>query len=681
MTNDRFLNPSHLREYRSRAPKLSWLVLSLGLALTPSAQAFDFPKLVPHPDSVSHCGGNGQRPCNTWEAFPSCNSGLAQNFIKNTCGADVVGQFVEKAVTDTGQAITNAGETVGKFTVEQGRKAIDEVKKGANEAKKAIEGIAAEVYKAAAEAFLQQMKKPLEDMAKAWKDTKVRSPQSFRDFENAVKAGDGPAILAALDKVLADLFANNSSPFNLIAQDFKDANAGSLLLVFNAAGGVGITASGNIGLALDIDYLIHLGKHGKNVPFQGPVGSLFASGGLVIGPAAGVGVDLLVGYHVADPNGVNGPSFDLSLELKVAVGGGIGVGFDMTKVPWKANTAAIGLGAGVEFKLAAGSSYGVILGQLCGNGTFIALVRNCPTSSTSAPTPGSPSGTFTASLKNVRSDKCLDVTGAGTADGVNVQQWHCNNSDAQKMIFTPVVGKADVYTIKFVHSGKCLDVWGSGTENGTNLTQWNCDNATRQQFKLQALGGDVYNVIAQNSGKLVDVVRASTDNGASVFQWQSNGWNSQQWRMVKDSSSGTFTASLKNVRSDKCLDVTGAGTADGVNVQQWHCNNSDAQKMIFTPVVGKADVYTIKFVHSGKCLDVWGSGTENGTNLTQWNCDNATRQQFKLQALGGDVYNVIAQNSGKLVDVVRASTDNGASVFQWQSNGWNSQQWRMVKDL
>lgn len=150
---------------------LSWLILSLCLMFTSSAQAFKFPSLkIPHPDNVGKCGGNGQRACHVWEAVPTCDSGLAQNHIKQTCGRDVVGEWVETAVKDTGKTILKTGETVGKFTEEQGKKAVAEAEKGLEDTKKALEGVAADAYKGVAEAFLGQIKAPLETMAQSWKD-------------------------------------------------------------------------------------------------------------------------------------------------------------------------------------------------------------------------------------------------------------------------------------------------------------------------------------------------------------------------------------------------------------------------------------------------------------------------------------------------------------------------------
>ncbi len=36
-------------------------------------------------DRISFCGGEGQRPCRLWEAIPSCDSGLVEDFVLDEC--------------------------------------------------------------------------------------------------------------------------------------------------------------------------------------------------------------------------------------------------------------------------------------------------------------------------------------------------------------------------------------------------------------------------------------------------------------------------------------------------------------------------------------------------------------------------------------------------------------------
>src|SRR5687768_2500699 len=64
-------------------------------------------------------------------------------------------------------------------------------------------------------------------------------------------------------------------------------------------------------------------------------------------------------------------------------------------------------------------------------------------------------------------------------------------------------------------SGKCLDVNGAGTANGTNIQQWSCNGTGAQSFRLESLGGDKYKLVNTSSDKCVDVNGAGTSNGTN----------------------------------------------------------------------------------------------------------------------------------------------------------------------
>ncbi|NUR74254.1 MAG: DUF1080 domain-containing protein [Hamadaea sp.] len=111
--------------------------------------------------------------------------------------------------------------------------------------------------------------------------------------------------------------------------------------------------------------------------------------------------------------------------------------------------------------------------------------------------------------------KCLDVNGAGTADGTKIQLWTCNGSGAQ--LWSPV-GQT------WRALGKCLDVSGGGTADGTKAQLWTC-----------------------------------------------NGTGAQNWSPQTDGS-------LRNPQSGKCLDAAGGATADGTQAQIWTCSGGAAQR-------------------------------------------------------------------------------------------------------
>src|SRR5687768_12962694 len=67
-------------------------------------------------------------------------------------------------------------------------------------------------------------------------------------------------------------------------------------------------------------------------------------------------------------------------------------------------------------------------------------------------------------LINIYSEKCLDVVGASTADGANVQQFQCHLGANQQWKIIPNIGSTyepdGTYLIINQNSSKCLDVVG-----------------------------------------------------------------------------------------------------------------------------------------------------------------------------------------------------------------------------
>ncbi|WP_067509782.1 ThuA domain-containing protein [Actinoplanes sp. TFC3] len=120
-------------------------------------------------------------------------------------------------------------------------------------------------------------------------------------------------------------------------------------------------------------------------------------------------------------------------------------------------------------------------------------------------------------------DKCLDVSGAGTADGTKIQLWTCNGTAAQRWTVTP---GATGSTVKAL--GKCLDVAGGGTANGTKAQLWTCNGTGAQVWAAQA-DGTLRN---PQSGRCLDVSGSGTADGQQVHIWDCTGAANQKWRLV-----------------------------------------------------------------------------------------------------------------------------------------------------
>ncbi|WP_311931644.1 PHB depolymerase family esterase [Microbispora sp. H11081] len=169
-------------------------------------------------------------------------------------------------------------------------------------------------------------------------------------------------------------------------------------------------------------------------------------------------------------------------------------------------------------------------GQLAYAISFLGLDGTTPSPSPSPSSGGNPSpspspsaspttGGGSGPIKGVASGRCVDVTGASTADGTQVQLWDCNGQTNQTWASTSS-GEIRVY------GNKCLDAAGTG--NGTKVQIYGC------------WGGD-----------------------------------NQKWRVNSDGS-------IQGVQSGLCLDATGAGTGNGTKLQLYSCHGGTNQKWTWT---------------------------------------------------------------------------------------------------
>jgi hypothetical protein len=75
-------------------------------------------------------------------------------------------------------------------------------------------------------------------------------------------------------------------------------------------------------------------------------------------------------------------------------------------------------------------------------------------------------------------NKCLDVSGGGSADGTPIIFWSCHGGDNQKWAVVP---SGLIRSI----NGKCLDVSGGVSANGTPIILWSCHGGENQNWIVQ----------------------------------------------------------------------------------------------------------------------------------------------------------------------------------------------------
>lgn len=88
-------------------------------------------------------------------------------------------------------------------------------------------------------------------------------------------------------------------------------------------------------------------------------------------------------------------------------------------------------------------------------------------------------------VKLMKQGQCLEVQGAGTANGTPLRMATCNNQSSQT--FVPTFVSGSFYRIRAGHSlGKCLDIKNDVPAEGAPLQLWDClgTGQTNQHFKF-----------------------------------------------------------------------------------------------------------------------------------------------------------------------------------------------------
>ena len=120
-----------------------------------------------------------------------------------------------------------------------------------------------------------------------------------------------------------------------------------------------------------------------------------------------------------------------------------------------------------------------------------------------------------------------------------------------------------------VGSGKCLDVNGATTTPGTQLQIWDCNGGSNQTWTRASTGQ--LTVYSGSATMCMTAANNQTTPGTPVVISPCGSGTDQQWHFNTD---GTITG----VQSGICLDVNGASAANGTKVQLWTCNHASNQQ-------------------------------------------------------------------------------------------------------
>ncbi|MBO0810647.1 MAG: family 43 glycosylhydrolase [Microlunatus sp.] len=236
-------------------------------------------------------------------------------------------------------------------------------------------------------------------------------------------------------------------------------------------------------------------------------------------------------------------------------------------------------------------------------------------------------------LLSRHSNKVVDVTSCGYADGTNIGQWGWLDNDCQKYRFVPGTdgwlrlqnkNQPGGQQGKFIDAGQLCD--GAG---GANIQLWSFGADRCQQFRLQPVG-DVL-LLNAGSGKVLDVAGCGDSTGVNVIQHGRRPSDCQLWRFAH--TDGTYFH-IVNEKSGHPLRIAGCGDGGTNVVVQPRGSDTCAQWRLEPLNTGSAliDGGSFRLVNRGtqQVVGVDGCTSADAVNVATEAWTGGTCQQFKI---------------------------------------------------
>ncbi|HET6570183.1 MAG TPA: RICIN domain-containing protein [Solirubrobacterales bacterium] len=342
------------------------------------------------------------------------------------------------------------------------------------------------------------------------------------------------------------------------------------------------------------------------------------------------------------------------------------------------------------------------------------------------------------------SDKCVDVKNDSTAAGEQLQQWACADPIPSVQEWRRY-GSSNGWNFTIQHTGQCMDDWESGAGNGNKIDQWPCNETNAQHWELRSVdappvtthvnpnnpevlqgepglvtfGGQIDLSGYPTGGATVHVNLAKDIGG--VYQYQEGesfnlevnssghferdywGVGVGQWRAhvvfdgnttlgASDGGYQYFTVHrgyhLVNQTSGKCLSANEGRPDNGTKILQWDCSGNpqpgDGQLVTWYPSA-RWPYFQIRFNepggnNAGQCLTVPGESYTEGVQLIEWDClgEYAGNNGQLWKGDGGEFIHFSVLHSGQCIDDWTSGLNNGNKIDQWPCNGTGAQGWRFL---
>ena len=275
---------------------------------------------------------------------------------------------------------------------------------------------------------------------------------------------------------------------------------------------------------------------------------------------------------------------------------------------------------------------------------------------------------------NYQNSQSIVVT-SGTGDNA---KWRLNED------FEPVeLGIYEFGSMKGVSMR--MEVVGASTAGGANVQLFHRNGTTssdarHMQWKLVQRGNDMidgvttpyYSIENVNSGMTVDPIQAGVaSSGLNIQQYGYDGYSDQHWYLeVQDDSSVMF----RN-RANRDVALAVSGDTDGANVNLYtYVKGAPEECWQLHPVMMTQTVETSKGSGSSVRYYIPGNQAAADAGIPFMRAEN----EYLNPEVGGNYTLTPMHASGLRMDLAGADTSNGSKLQTYTNNGGAAQRWQFI---
>lgn len=197
-------------------------------------------------------------------------------------------------------------------------------------------------------------------------------------------------------------------------------------------------------------------------------------------------------------------------------------------------------------------------------------------------------------LKNAHSGQYLDLDHGTDQNNTNIFQWKYNGGKNQQWKFVQVGTVNDGYLYKIVSanssSDRVIDVSAGGSANGQNIALYKYKGSSNQQFALQQLTSGAYKILTKcsNYKSAITIQGKSCAQKANAIQYQYNASHNDEWYLEPVNKSNGYGLSYATRNAENYKQRVYPYLSGG------DCANFVSQCMVASGIHYKEDWYIYK---------------------------------------------------------------------------------------